>query len=288
MLTIDLGNSEQYQKIKYPAGELQLRFLPTMLEAVKTAQEIRVIARVRSCEDLLELHFLLGLLADYEEACKNLELVLPYLPYGRADRRFVPGDMYGLSYFEELVAGPGTWRLQVKTLDVHSDKANSVFVGTSFVNIRPHVFIQKALEDFSKRVGGPIDILFPDEGAKKRYAGEHLAGHNVYYGTKKRDPETGKLSGFEIPEELESSTTAVLIVDDLCDGGGTFVGIASLLSRHIPKALYVTHGIFSKGLEPLFDQLDHVYTTDSFRVDYEAHKQLTVFPCMEALIGEEW
>jgi ribose-phosphate pyrophosphokinase len=69
----------------------------------------------------------------------------------------------------------------------------------------------------------------------------------------------------------------VLIVDDLCDGGGTFTAHASVLLAAGATAvdLYVTHGIFSKGL-PL-DHIDRVFTTDSYR-RRGTYTRATVFP----------
>lgn len=63
---------------------------------------------------------------------------------------------------------------------------------------------------------------------------------------------------------FERGRTIALIVDDICDGGGTFVGLAKELraAGATRVYLYVTHGIFSKRL-PL-EGIDHVYTTDSF------------------------
>ena len=58
-----------------------------------------------------------------------------------------------------------------------------------------------------------------------------------------------------------------MMVDDICDGGGTFCWTASELKKYKPMsvALYVTHGIFSKGVDCLFDAGIHrVVTTDSF------------------------
>jgi len=45
-------------------------------------------------------------------------------------------------------------------------------------------------------------------------------------------------------------------VDDICDGGRTFIESAGLLREAYPEAdihLYVSHGIFSKGTDVLFD-----------------------------------
>jgi ribose-phosphate pyrophosphokinase len=113
-----------------------------------------------------------------------------------------------------------------------------------------------------------IDIVIPDNGASSRVmsltgAGTGLTGHYIHQCYKKRDPQTGALSGFQVPMSGLKGRD-LLIIDDLCDGGGTFVGLAKALKAHVASKvfLFVTHGIFSKGL-PL-EGIDHVYTTDSY------------------------
>ena len=59
----------------------------------------------------------------------------------------------------------------------------------------------------------------------------------------------------------------MLIVDDLCDAGGTFIGSAQVLRDAGARSvsLYVTHGVFSKGVENLLNNgIDAIYTTTSF------------------------
>lgn len=80
---------------------------------------------------------------------------------------------------------------------------------------------------------------------------------------KVRDFDTGKLSGFTVPDMGEAER--ILIADDICDGGGTFVGLLDKIreTSSAPVDLYVTHGIFSKGLQ-ILEGFDRIYTTDSF------------------------
>lgn len=77
--------------------------------------------------------------------------------------------------------------------------------------------------------------------------------------TKVRDPKTGQLSGFKIenPEVIDKeSTKPFVVIDDLCDGGGTFKGVAQL-QRHI----YVTHMVNPKGITTLSENYKKVYFT---------------------------
>lgn len=107
------------------------------------------------------------------------------------------------------------------------------------------------------------DLYVPDAGAEKRYE-QFFGEHNVLVGQKKRDSATGKLSGFEL-KSGERKSDFVLIIDDICDAGGTFLGqypvLENLGYQHI--ALYTTHGLYTKGLD-ILAKFARVYSTNSF------------------------
>ena len=287
-LTISVPESvgHIYERIFYPAGELQIRFLPAILPTLFSTNKISVICR-NAHQNLMELALLsdaLHALLPYVDST----LVLPYLPYGRADRRFMEGDCHGLGTFGTVINQMRYHR--VKTLDVHSFRARKCVANLVDVSARP--FINKAIADICDNGGHPI-VLLPDAGAS-RY---ELKG--ALQCAKKRDPATGKLSGFEVPD-FEGHDA--LIVDDICDGGGTFIGLAQAIRTKYaadiwaghPKKLYlyVTHGIFSKGLSQLFIYFDKIYTTNSIRGDdvqrfgalYFPGKRLEVYSCEKALL----
>lgn len=58
-----------------------------------------------------------------------------------------------------------------------------------------------------------------------------------------------------------------LIVDDLADGGRTFIGLAEKIKENGANKvfLYVTHGVFSNGLEVLKPHFEKVFCTDSYQ-----------------------
>jgi ribose-phosphate pyrophosphokinase len=105
-------------------------------------------------------------------------------------------------------------------------------------------------------------VIAPDKGAHDR--AEQMAdalGLDVTYGSKVRDVATGRLSDFEITVEPGKH---YLVVDDICDGGGTFIGLGEKIREQGAFAdLYVTHGIFSKGTTELKKIYKNIYTTDS-------------------------
>jgi ribose-phosphate pyrophosphokinase len=74
-----------------------------------------------------------------------------------------------------------------------------------------------------------------------------------------------------------------VIVDDICDGGRTFLEIAKTIrsERNISILkiyLVVTHGIFSAGFDELKKHFDGIYCTNSVSdIDNELVKQLNIF-----------
>ena len=78
----------------------------------------------------------------------------------------------------------------------------------------------------------------------------------------------------------------ILIVDDLCDGGGTFLGIANQAEGTVPLGLYITHGIFSKGFGELGKHFSKIYTTNSYyeRDENTPSPLVTVYDCLPELL----
>ena len=76
---------------------------------------------------------------------------------------------------------------------------------------------------------------------------------------------------------------AGLRVDDICDGGRTFIELGKVLrAKGASKlVLSVTHGIFSRGPALVFEMFDAIYTTDSIR--NSDNEKLRVIPVGDLL-----
>lgn len=280
---------QAYQEFQYPAGEYQVRLTQEGMEAVQKAEDIVVYATIK------DGHFTgLGLLMNAIWECilesenfEELTLALPYLPYARADRKFVKGDSFALQVmgsFLDIIP-----HNRIVTLDAHSSVSEAYIQGLE--NIPAFPLIRWASNLIKYTYEESLTLLLPDKGAS-RYCTPDSTGKLTLFGMpvlqcdKKRDPSTGKLSGFVVPDGI--TTGAVLIIDDLCDAGGTFIGIADELDEKYPeenlsKYLYVTHGIFSKGFDELNKRFKRIYTTSSY-VSRDC-KEVAVFP-VEHLIRE--
>lgn len=178
-------------------------------------------------------------------------LVVPYLPYARQDKKVANDLTFARDVFLNLVTTAGFTK--IRSYDAHS---GSVYVQSQ----EPVELLETALKD------GYTTICFPDKGAKERYTKLVPAGIKVIYGDKRRNQQTGTIEGINIEVPEDFGNESVLVFDDLADGGGTFIGVAKeLQNKGITNlGLAVSHGLFSKGLDILFDSgYNHIYTTNS-------------------------
>lgn len=229
----------------FPGGETHLR--PTG----EIPADATWIADVRGAipADLITL----GLFADYaHQQGRPIAALLPYLPAARADR----GEPFGAKVYAGILNGFGID--QVLCLDAHSPVMPGLVERLTVVDHAP--LVREALaQDHAAYVG----VIAPDKGAVARAS--HIAevlGLPVFKASKVRDFESGQLSGFsceELPDEGR-----LLVVDDICDGGGTFAGLAAATGLGPDRlSLWVTHGVFSGNAPQLREHYGAVLTTDS-------------------------
>lgn len=171
-----------------------------------------------------------------------VELYLPYLPYGRQDKEPKNDRTFALYPFLVLLDFLDFDKIVV--FDPHNPEiVKEVLTNVEFPDVTPYIKLAKD----SVRADA---VCFPDAGASRRYG--KLWG-NTCYAEKTRDQFTGeitnsKLTGYQAQEK-------VLIIDDICDGGATFVRLAKNLYAAGAKEvhLYVSHGLFTKGTQVLRD-----------------------------------
>jgi ribose-phosphate pyrophosphokinase len=189
------------------------------------------------------------------------KLIIPYFPAARQDRVMVPGESLSVKVYADIINRMGIQKVVV--FDPHSEVTPALL--DRVVAVPNHAFVAKVLG----HITAPVQLVAPDGGALKKIykLSEYLGGINVVECSKRRDVKTGKLSGFEVFAEEDLKGKDFLVVDDICDGGGTFLGLAQQLRKHHVGRLFlaVSHGIFSHGVEELAQYYEKIFTTDSFR-----------------------
>lgn len=172
-------------------------------------------------------------------------LQIPFLPYGRQDKEINNNTTFALRTFLTLLEKFKSWVGEITTIDAHNPK----IISPTIKSLSADKDVQFAIEQTQCRL-----ICFPDKSASTR--GYNILEKPNFYINKKRNQETGDIEGMFLENDLYNlKEKTILIVDDICDGGRTFIEAAKLLKRENAGDihLYVTHGIFSKGLEVLRD-----------------------------------
>lgn len=217
-----------------------------------------MVLRPRSLMTFVTAMFLVDSINQQGGWVKNL--VLPYVPGARQDRINPTGDvLFTIQGVADMINARQFSRVLI--LDPHSP------VTTKLINRATEYPLTLIAQRLWQGYGG---IIAPDKGAKERAEIFAAAmGKPITYASKNRDVSTGRLSGFSVNVEAGRH---YLVVDDICDGGGTFIGLGEKIREQGAFAdLYVTHGIFSKGTSALSDIYRNIYTTDS-RIVHERNK----------------
>ena len=256
-------NGKEIAQEHFSAGELKIK----LFGCGKERMDI-----VWHYENDAEL-FTIMCIRDYYASHKAI-LYIPYLPHARMDRVKNPEDVFTLRTFARVINSMDFERVYV--WDAHSN------VGPALIDRCHDVPAKNWIEEAIKEMSYPKDYLclfFPDEGAQKRYGGM-FPDYKQAFGIKNRNWETGKIEGYMIIGEDNVKDNHILIIDDICSYGNTFVKAAEALHEAGANGidLYVTHceeavvrgDVFKCGL------IDKVFTTDSLVRSEETNSKLTI------------
>ena len=283
MLELNLVYKEasdiEYKISKFPDGQQDI----TITKFDKKINEVIIKSSFNNFKDL-------ELIICTTKALRNLKverihLYIPYILGARSDRKFVEG---GTSYLKDVIAPILNAQnyITVTCIDAHSDVAaacinnlevmdNSWFVKVALTK-QNQISLQNAVDSFT--------LISPDAGAlKKIYNLAEKIGYkrDILIASKHRDITTGKILSTNVPLNAgEHTNNNFLIVDDICDGGRTFIEIAKAIHEMRPDAkvsLAITHGIFSAGFYELSKHIEHIYCTNSISdINIESDSDYTV------------
>ena len=281
MITLNLINQLKsdiiYEISKFPDGQQSIVLTDyNYLEHYSDAISIKT--RINSFLDLEILICATQALRTITD--RPIALYVPYFLGSRSDRKFVEG---GVNYLKQVIS-PIINSLDftsVVVLDPHSDVLEACL--NNFEKADNHLIVKYALEDLG--VINSVDevcLVSPDAGAYKKIfdVARKFNIEKIITATKVRDMKTGNILHTEIPVLDQHNDLKYIIIDDICDGGRTFVELAKAIKAGRPTAkiyLIVTHGIFSAGYDQLSEYVDRVYTTNSYKdIDHSFVKQYTV------------
>jgi ribose-phosphate pyrophosphokinase len=190
----------------------------------------------------------------------DVDLFMKYIPNARADRRFGAGQSFSLKVFSNIINSLNFSK--VTALDPHSDVSSALIDNIEIIS--QEVGFGWQLPEI-KKISNDFILCAPDVGASKKIFDvmKYIDRDDYIQAVKVRDVSNGNIIACSIPDR-DLQGRAVVIVDDICDGGASFIH----LSKHLKDAncgkiiLYTSHGIYSKGLDPLKGNIDYVFTSN--------------------------
>lgn len=261
-----ITKNEEYDAFIFPGGEVHFKLhKPTVLYV---SNGIRIISRVNSANDLMFLILVVETIRK-DGYTGKLEVVLPYMPYQQADRDFSLGECFSLQTVCKMLNTLDVDRFFV--FDPHSDVSPALLHKTTVLDNSSYVkniLIHLNKDNEGDTLKESLVIISPDAGAYKKigklcsklgWEGELVAAN------KYRSISTGNIESLELSKQ-DFNGKDVLIIDDICIGGRTFIELAKKLREKNAGKIYlaISHGVFSNGFRDLNQYFEEIFCTDSF------------------------
>lgn len=257
-LTLNLLHPDRsdigYRTLTFNDGEPHI-----WIEDFDRKSDVLVRCRISSPNDL----FLLMQIGDVlHRQGIVFDLDIAYLMSMRMDRVISYGEAFSLGIVADIINRLGARKVQV--LEPHSERTDREIhncLARCGINLKPGLVWDTDI------------IVHPDAGAAERYSRD---AHPKIIAHKKRDLSTGKILSLELQDDADEVVNDIvgrhpqaqfLVIDDLCDGGGTFAAVAELLRNHYPdrqRRIFVTHMVNPKGIQVLADNYHQVTITNSY------------------------
>ena len=280
--------SFKYEISRFPDGQQSLRLIEEGYNTFDSLKDrpngVTIKSRLNTFQDL---EIIICATQSLKEIGVNkIRLYIPYCVGAGSDRKFMDG---GFNYVKTVIAPiiNSQGYEKVTILDPHSDVLEACI--NNFVKVDNtqivtfalrEYFLSKGDETWNRNNFKKIRLVSPDAGALKKVF--HVAesiGYNgeIIIASKHRNLETGKIDYTHVPMSVDDADKDVFIIDDICDGGRTFIEIAKAVNeirklsssvqpeQYGKNYLVVTHGIFSAGFDFLVQHFDGIYTTNSVK-----------------------
>lgn len=255
------GKDIDFGVTKFPGGEINVK-----VRGFKTNPgRVTIIALIKSSDDLMTV-LLLKDAIDRVEPGVSVHLNMKYMPYARQDRVCDRGEAFSLGVVAKIINNSGFDRVYVE--DPHSDVTPALL--NNCVVLPQHEIIKEYYttsgQKFKDYCSNAL-LISPDAGANKKISlvAKALGKESFIRADKVRNTQTGEISHTQVYGRVQNQDC--LIVDDICDGGATFIALAKALKFIDAKrvGLFVTHGIFSKGKQHLLDNgIDDIFVVNDW------------------------
>lgn len=258
-----LINKQRYEvEVSTFAGGEEKVVVPSYVYEEDTPVVVNI--KLRSSSDVMRLAMIKDALDRENPHKTETWLNIGYVPYARQDRVCNAGEALSIKVFCNLINSLGFDKVYVT--DPHSDVATALLDNVEVKDQRScFLDTRYRFKEYQHAT-----VVAPDAGAEKKATriAKFFGKGELLTATKVRDLNTGDILETKVLGDVVAGEY-YLIVDDICDGGRTFIELAKVLkAKGAGKVgLYVTHGIFSKGKKVFDGLIDDVYSYDDWTQD---------------------
>jgi ribose-phosphate pyrophosphokinase len=214
-------------------------------------------------ENLLELLIMVD--AAKRASAKRITAVIPYFGYSRQDRKDQPRVSITAKLVANLITVAGADR--VMTMDLHASQIQGFF-DIPFDHLYGSTVFSGLFDGFKKN----LVVVSPDVGGIKLARSYAKRLHADLVVIDKRRPKQNLAEVVHIIGNVENKD--VLLVDDLIDTAGTFVGAIKALKKKGARNIYgaITHPILSgQAIERINNsELTKLYVSDTIPIKKDA------------------
>jgi len=262
----------QYNRVKYPDGGVYAVVTdfsnPVITERINTYEDLFFIKSIKEA-------------CDYNDI-DNVELNIPCMFQQQHDRRFNKNESFELQIVADFINSCGFKKVRV--FHPHSDATQIALKKCHPVDNSKYITEVLNQLNLSEK---PL-LLSTDGGSFKwinkmadviNFTGE------VYGASKSRDAVTHKLVQMIDRQDFEGRD--VIVVDDLCVFGGTFLGLSKMLRERNVGKLYlaISHVTVPNPNKALETAYDRIFCTNSKYNQYDLNN-LTIINIEDLKIFE--
>jgi len=217
---------------RFSDGEIWVKYL----ENIRGLDVFIIQSTIPPSDNILELLIMID--AAKRSSAKRITAVIPYFGYSRQDRKDQPRVSITAKLVANLITVAGADR--VITMDLHAAQIQGFF-DIPF----DHLYSSSLFSGLFRDVNKNLVVVSPDIGGIKLARSYAKRLHCGLVVIDKRRPKQNTAEIMHIIGDVENKD--VLIVDDLIDTAGTFVGAIEALKKNGAKNIYssITHPLLS-------------------------------------------
>jgi ribose-phosphate pyrophosphokinase len=248
---------------RFSDGEIWVKFG----ENIRGREVFLIQSTNPPAENLIELLIMID--AARRASAKRITAIIPYFGYARQDRKDQPRVSITAKLMANLITEAGADR--VMTMDLHASQIQGFFDLPV-----DHLYGSSIFLDHLSNLSDNLSVVSPDVGGIKIARAYAKMLHSGLIVIDKRRPKQNLAEVMNIIGEVEGKD--ILVVDDLIDTAGTFVGAAKALKAKGAKKIYgaVTHPLLSgPAIERLNrGDIDKLFVTDTIDFDENASPRI--------------